>query len=264
MFSDSLFIPTGTIFNFTSSTSSAGQQKKGRARQTGAFEATKKQAWLSRVKEIISLVTILHKVSLCPDQWQLIFQRSQKQTYFYLIDISNCCSHTHVFCRFSVSAQVWLKGQLIKKLRSGKVLTESTFSTQSATAEPSLSSRSPYLHHLHHQLLCCVQADAHGAWRRSSPSLASSGWWPRQCVAWSTTPPCTSCPSSGSWSDPTSFFSLLALQPTWGWEKRANKHKMNASENVPWLLLDVKITRISNHPFNRVIIILCRQKGKHQ
>ena len=40
---------------------------------------------------------------------------------------------------------------------------------------------------------------------------------------------------------------------------------MNASENVPWLLLDVKFTSISNHPgSNRVIIILCRQKGKHQ
>ena len=39
---------------------------------------------------------------------------------------------------------------------------------------------------------------------------------------------------------------------------------MNASVNVPWLLLDVKITRISNHPFNWVIIILCGQKRKHQ
>ena len=59
-------------------------------------------------------------------------------------------------------------------------------------------------------------------------------------------------------------FSHSLLCNPCGGGKKANKHKMNASENVPWLLLDVKITRISNHPFNRVIIILCRQKRKHQ
>ena len=62
------------------------------------------------------------------------------------------------------------------------------------------------------------------------------------------------------------FLSLtLCFATHVGVGKRANKHNMNASENVPWLLLDVKFTSISNHPgSNWVIIILCRQKGKHQ